>query len=177
MAGEFFLHTTHHWPEAKCEKQSERAGRGCPSCGNVFVIEWRDEVFARLAADLRAQGLRVLRSKARAMAWWRSGRCVNDLLIVNLDQPQHGGWITVAQLRAIRPAGRIWAYVPRVLPGDRMIAERFDMDDLIEYQGDLLRLSEEIRQRTSPSARVCAGHSLDQHHLHVLQRSNVLGGF
>jgi hypothetical protein len=50
----------------------------------------------------------------------------------------------ISQLRRLAPDVRIWAYAADVLPTDSVLAEELDVNELIEYRGDLFRLSDEI---------------------------------
>lgn len=119
------------------------------ACRNILIIEYRDEVFARLAADLSEAGLQIERATC---ATGISRKCASfsaDLLVVNVDLPDGSGWLLTAKLRLVPPAPRIWLYAPWPSPNDMAMTEFVGADDLIAYGGDLYRLSTEIVSRVS----------------------------
>lgn len=115
----------------------------------ILLVEYRDEVFARLADDLTTMGMWVERACSTAEAFrWIVGRSP-DLVIVNADMPNGGGWLLAAKLRLSRPTARIWLYAPRPrsFEYDHALARFLGVAELIHYQGDLFLLAEEIRRR------------------------------
>ncbi len=137
---------------------SPRKGPPPVACRNVLIVEYRDEVFARLAADLTEAGLRVERAVCAASAS-KAGVCFPaDLLVVNVDLPDGSGWLLTAKLRLASAASRIWLYAPWPLPDAMAMAEYVGADGLIAYEGDLGRLSAAIVSRVSvlPAARLVA---------------------
>lgn len=128
------------------------------ACRNVLLVEYRDEVFARLAADLSAAGLQVQRAVCAASASRACVRCPAELLVVNVDLPDGSGWLLTAKLRLAAAAPRIWLYAPWPLPDAVAMAEYVGADGLIAYEGDLGRLSAAIVSRVSvlPAARLGA---------------------
>ncbi len=128
------------------------------TCRNILLVEYRDEVFARLAADLTKVGLRVERAVCAASV---ARACVDfpaDLLVVNVDLPDGSGWLLTAKLRLSSAASRIWLYAPWPLPDAVAMAEYVGADGLIAYDGDLYRLSAAILSRVSvlPTKSVAA---------------------
>lgn len=117
------------------------------ACRTILVVECRDEVAARLVADLTAMGIRVQRA-ARAV---EASRCCAsfraDLLLVNVDLPDGSGWLLTAKLRLFAPTPHIWLYAASPSPNDRAFAKFVGADGLIDYEGDVWRLSAEIISR------------------------------
>jgi DNA-binding NarL/FixJ family response regulator len=129
------------------------SGDGAPK---VLLAEHRDEVFARLAADLAQAGLRVIRATTaqEAVERHRSHRPI--LAIVNRDLPHESGWLLVAKLHLAASAVRVWVYQPTRSPADVAMARFFGVDALVDYGGRLFCLSDAILdclagRSTSPS--------------------------
>lgn len=113
----------------------------------VLLVESRDDVFERLASDLAAARVRVVRARCSNEAIRRYLRAPAHLLVVNGDQPGESAWLLAAKLHLTHPAARIWAYKCQSLPLDMMAVRFLDVDELIEYGGDLSRLTDEILHR------------------------------
>jgi DNA-binding response OmpR family regulator len=113
----------------------------------MLVAEHRDEVFARLAADLRAAGARVERAVSAAEATRRYARRPADLLLCNVDLPDQSSWLLTAKLRLSCPDVRVWVYTPRSSATHVALARFVQAEELIDYGGDLWRLSAELRDR------------------------------
>ena len=127
-------------------------------CRNILLVEYRDEVFAHLAADLTDAGLRVERAVCVASASRACVRSPADLLVVNVDLPDGSGWLLTAKLRLMSATPRIWLYAPWPMPDAVAMAEYVGADRFIAYEGDLCRLSWAIVSRVSvlPAAQVGA---------------------
>ena len=111
---------------------------------DVWLVEYRDEVFARLAADLTEAGLQVERALCAACTSRMYARFRPDLLVVNADLPDGSGWLLTAKLRMTFPKPHILLYAPWPLPDAVAMAEFVGADRLIAYEGDLYRLSAAI---------------------------------
>jgi hypothetical protein len=126
-----------------------RSGPEPVACRNILLVEYRDEVFARLAADLAGLGLQVERAVCMASASRACVRWPADLLVVNVDLPDGSGWLLTAKVRLVSPTPRIWLYIPWPSPDAMAMAEFVGADGLIAYDGDLCRLSAAIVSRVS----------------------------
>lgn len=130
----------------------------------VLLVEYRDEVFARLAGDLGAMGIWVERARSGAEACCRFVRCSPQLAIANALMPYDSGWLLAAKLRLIRPTACIWLYAPppRSSDYDHGLAHFLGVAELIHYQGDLFLLAKEIRSRLvgSPTEMQRAGREV-----------------
>lgn len=126
-------------------------------CGfrTVLLVEHRDEVFARLASDFAAMGIRVERASCKAEVFRCLARCSPDLMIANAHLPDEGGWLLTAKLRLSRPTTCVWLYAPRPQSPeyDYGLAEFLGVAELIHYQGDLFLLGDELRHRLMQSPR------------------------
>src|SRR3990167_767700 len=125
-------------------------------CRKVLLVEHRDEVFARLAADLTDVGLRVKRATCAAEASRECARFSPGVLAANVDLPDGSGWLLTAKVRLMSATPPIWLYVPWPSPDDAAMAKFVGADDLIAYRGDLFRLSDEIVSRVSVLPAMCA---------------------
>lgn len=117
------------------------------SVHTALLVEHRCEVFARLAADLKAKGVRVERASSAAEALRRYARYPTDLLLTNVDLPDQSGWLLSGKLRVAHPAVRIWLYTPRSSPAEVGLANFVRTEELIQYGGDLWQLAEEVLDR------------------------------
>ena len=84
----------------------------------ILLVEYRDEVFARIAADLAATGVVVQRAGNGAEASRVHARRGVNLLLVNADLPDGSGWLLSSKLRMVDPEVSIWIYTPRATPDD-----------------------------------------------------------
>jgi response regulator RpfG family c-di-GMP phosphodiesterase len=128
------------------------------ACRTILVVEYRDEVAARLMADLTAMAIRVQRATGAAEASRCCASFPADLLLVNVDLPDGSGWLLTMKLRLFAPTPRIWLYAAAPSPKDRAFAEFVEADGLIDYRGDVWRLSAEVISRLSvlPAIRAVA---------------------
>lgn len=113
----------------------------------VVLVERRDDVFDRLASDLAATQVRIVRASCSIAARRRYLQTQASLLLVNADQPGESTWLLAAKLRLTHPAVRIWAYKCKSSRSDIVAARFLKVDELIEHLGDLSRLSREILHR------------------------------
>ena len=135
-------------------------GRPHPlACRTILVVEYRDEVAARLVADLTATGIHVQRAVCAAEASRCCASFRADLLLVNVDLPDGSGWLLTAKLRLFAQTPHIWLYAASPSPNDMAFAEFVGADGLIDNGGDVWRLSAEVISRLSvlPTTRILAG--------------------
>jgi CheY-like chemotaxis protein len=112
----------------------------------AVVAEPRDEVFARLAMDIAAAGMKVVRAKTATEAIRHCATYQPTLIVSNLDLPDQSGWLLAGKLRFIDPDLRVWLYQPRTSPYEKGMARFLKVDELLDYGGDLLGLSETVIQ-------------------------------
>jgi DNA-binding response OmpR family regulator len=113
----------------------------------VLLVEHRDEVFARIAADLAAAGVFVERVSRGTEASRIYARGAADLVLISATLPDISGWLLSQKLRMSDPEISIWIYTPRASADDVSMANFVMADELIEYHGDLWRLTGEIADR------------------------------
>ena len=118
----------------------------------MLLVEYRDEVFARLAADLAAAGLRVERASSAAEASRRYASRPADLLVAEVDLPDHSGWLLASKLRLAHPGVQIWVYTPWSSAVEVALANFVGAEELIDYGGDLWRLTAELLGRLDTPA-------------------------
>lgn len=110
----------------------------------VLIAEHRDEVFARLAGDLRECGYTVFRAS-----------CVDDvcrmytygqieLVLFNYQLPCDDIWLRARRLRVFDAYARIWLYVPSKTMLEPRHSGLHCIERVVEYAGDLLQLADEI---------------------------------
>ena len=115
-----------------------------PQPPTVLLVEHRDEVFARIATDLAACGTRVIRAASAADALKLCGRYEPTWVIANVDLPDQSGWLLAGKLRFVDRRLRIWLYQPRSTSYDQGVAHYLRVDELLDYGGDLLGLSDTL---------------------------------
>ncbi len=134
---------------ATSREQTAGGPEGSPTSNvrRVLVVEFRDEVFSRLSADLEAAGMEVERASSAAEASRRYARRPADLLVVEVDLPDETGWLLASKLRLAEPEVRIWVYTPWSSAVEVALANFVGVDELINYGGDLWRLRDELLDR------------------------------
>jgi len=121
--------------EAQCEAES---------LPTALLVEHRDEVFARIATDMAEFGLRVVRAKSAREAMQFCGTHEPVLVVANVDLSDHSGWLLAGKLRFVDRHNRIWLYQAQSSNYDLGMVNFLNIDELLDYQGDLLGLSETI---------------------------------
>jgi len=122
------------------------------SVRTILLVEPRDEVFARLASDLAAAGIRAARATGATEAIRRYVHRPTDLLLVHADQPGESAWLLAAKLHLTHPRARIWVYASRMSSFAVAAANCLMVEELIEYRHDASRLVAEILDRLEVSA-------------------------
>ena len=120
----------------------------------AVVAEPRDEVFARLAADLAESGMQVVRAQTASEALRHYARCEPALMVANVDLPDQSAWLLAGKLRFVDPNVRIWIYQSQSSPYERGMASFLKIDELLTYGGDLLGLAETLVQLVEDQDRV-----------------------
>ncbi|QEG35798.1 response regulator [Bythopirellula goksoeyrii] len=110
----------------------------------AVLVEPRDEVFARLATDMAEHGVRVVRAKSATEALKLCGKDTPVLVVANVDLPDQTGWLLAAKLRFVDRGTRIWLYQTESSGYDLGLVNFLNVDELLDYQGDLFSLSETI---------------------------------
>jgi len=129
------------------ELTAQEAGRESEVTQPTAVVaEARDEVFARLATDLAESGLRVVRAKTAGEAIRHCATYQPTLIVSNLDLPDQSGWLLAGKLRFVDPDVRVWLYQPQSSSYEKGMARFLKVEELLDYGGDLLGLSETIIQ-------------------------------
>ncbi len=112
----------------------------------ALLVEFRDEVFIRLATDLARTGMRVIRACSATEALDLASATTPFLVLANVEQPDQSGWLLTAKLRMADPCVRVWLYQPRSSTYQVLMAEFLDVEELLAYRGDLFRLSDTVVQ-------------------------------
>ena len=112
---------------------------------SVLIVEYRDEVFARLAADLQAMQLTVSRACTAAEASSLVNSGTYDLVIANRDLPDESGWLMVSKWRLSQTGVPVWLYAPWESALAAHWAQFTRVLGVVCYNGDVTRLSEQIK--------------------------------
>ncbi len=112
----------------------------------ALLVEFRDEVFIRLATDVARTGMRVIRACSADEALELASATTPSLVLANVEQPDQSGWLLTAKLKMIDPCLRVWLYLPRSSTYQALMAEFLDVEELLAYRGDLLGLSDMVVQ-------------------------------
>lgn len=123
----------------------------------VVLVEHRDEVFARVATDMAEAGVRIIRAMTATEALQLCGIFTPVLVVANVELPDQSGWLLAGKLRFIDRGIRVWLYQGQSSEYDEGMASYLQVDELLDYGGDLLGLSETIMdlmadRREPPSA-------------------------
>ena len=108
----------------------------------ILLIEHRDEVFARLDADLRRTGFTVRRSLGYDYIRAYSSPRFADQVLCYTELPEESGWLIAAKLRLYDPFVRIRMYSSYLSKLDRTRVLCSGVEELVGYRGDLLLLAE-----------------------------------
>jgi CheY-like chemotaxis protein len=71
-------------------------------------------------------------------------RFAPSLVLANVDLPDQSGWLLTAKLRFVDADVPVWLYLSRSSPHQTRAAECLAVDELLDYGGDLLGLSDVI---------------------------------
>lgn len=110
----------------------------------TLVVEHRDEVFARIASDLRQMGARVTRAVSAAEAASLLATFSPDLVIANCELPDESGWLMVAKWQLTRRPRRVWMYASCPTGYDATWLGFTKVERIVYYRGDLWQLAELI---------------------------------
>ena len=122
--------------EVDGERETERP--------TAVVAEPKDEVFARLAMDMAEAGMRVVRAKTAVEAIRHCASYQPTLIVANLDLPDQSGWLLAGKLRFVDSEIHVWLYQPQASSYEKGMARFLKVEELLEYGGDLLGLSENV---------------------------------
>lgn len=113
----------------------------------ILVVEHRDEVFARLAADLGRTGLRVHRAETATRAAHHHARRPADLILLSAQMPDESAWLASQKLRMTDAEVPVWIYSAWATPTDVDMANFVHADELIDYGGDVWNLTDQVADR------------------------------
>ena len=141
--------------ESICETSSDSISQHANDAPAVLLVEHRDEVYARLAADLADADLEVTRATTAFQALAVYARRPYDLVVANLDLPDQSGWLLAAKLHFIHASVNIWLYEPRKTPCHVSMAKFLRVDAILSMVETCsacpIRFSTVSQQTPSPS--------------------------
>jgi len=113
----------------------------------VLIAEHRDEVFARLAADLRASGYTVFRATcvddvARMYSYGQI-----ELVLFSVDLPCNDVRVAARRFHVFDAYARIWLYGSNLRTFDPDHADLSRIEKTLDHDGGLLRLADQIREQ------------------------------
>lgn len=112
----------------------------------AFLIDPRDEIYARLAGDLIEAGYRPVRALSVTDALKACGKYRPSLVLVSIGQTEKAAWQMAPKLAMLDARMRIWLYDHQVEVHDYAMADFLGIEQLIEYGGDLFVLSSLVRE-------------------------------
>ena len=115
--------------------------------GVALFVEHRDEVFARIDADLSDGGMRVVRAATATEGLRQLRSCKPSLVVAHIRLTDQSGWLFTAKLRFTNCAAPVWLYQPASVEREVELAEFLGVGELFDYGGDLLNLSRMIVNR------------------------------
>lgn len=115
----------------------------------VILVEHRDEVYARLAADVEQFGGKVVRTESVEESLRLVSICDSALVVANRDLPGQNGWVLADKLRLVAPRVEAWLYMPEVSTYAEILASFLPVTELVVHGGDLFSLSDAIIHRFS----------------------------
>lgn len=100
----------------------------------VLVVEYRDEVFHRLEADLGWAGFRVTRAYCASEGIIQYFLFRPDLVVANVDLPDQSGWLLTARLCVTEPRPHVWRYKSIATRADAARAGFLGAEELLAYR-------------------------------------------
>jgi len=112
-----------------------------------ILVEHRDDVFARLAADAEQLGAEVVRAESVGEAMLLVDLCDFALVVSSRDLPGQTGWVLADKLGQTAPRVEVWLYMPQISAYADELARLLNVSKLLVYEGDLSSLSDAVAQR------------------------------
>lgn len=150
-----FQHRPHRLVAGSLPLPSASGGATCPPTVSALLVEHRDEVYARLAADLSNQGLSTFRATSAAGALKTFDARRPRLLIASVGLRDQSAWLLTAKLRLTEQAVAVWLYQPTSSSTDFEMAAFLNVTALFSYSGDLLELSSQLQNRLAAGIYHC----------------------
>ncbi|MBX9792217.1 MAG: hypothetical protein K2Y37_25115 [Pirellulales bacterium] len=111
----------------------------------MLIVESRDEVFGRLAADLALCGLAIERAETSREAYAQLASRDADLVLANREfSTDESGWLLVSKWALDNKHRRIWLYTAWPTAFDEHWRTFTKVERLLYYGGDVWLLSELI---------------------------------
>ena len=110
----------------------------------MLIVEFRDLVFNRLAADFSLVGIRVVRARCGFEAMVQFKMIRPQIVIANVDTPGQTGWLLAAKIRLVEPSPHVWLYKPKRTATDVTMANFVGVEELLDYGNDLDTLSDAV---------------------------------
>ncbi|QDV47514.1 hypothetical protein Enr13x_74240 [Stieleria neptunia] len=115
----------------------------------AFLVEPRDENYARLAGDLVEAGFRPVRAMSVTDALKACGKYRPLLVLADISLSEQKAWQMAPKLALLDSDTRVWLYDHAIDVHDYAMADFLGIEQLIEHGGDLFRLSSRVRQSLS----------------------------
>lgn len=110
----------------------------------VLIGEFRDEVFADLAALFESQGFGVTRAHCGIAMTSQVQKSCPDLVVLSERFPDQSGWLVAAKLQMCRTPPRVWLYASRLPARVHVQQEVCRIDEVLAYGGILSRLRHQV---------------------------------
>lgn len=107
--------------------------KGQPRHPSVLLVEYRDTVYRRLAADLAQAGFRTIRAFCATEGIIRHVMLRPDLVIANVELPDQSGWLLTAKLALTEPRPHVWLYSSQACSTDAAKARWLGAEELLVY--------------------------------------------
>lgn len=111
-----------------------------PDPAPILVVEFRDEVYAAIHAELSSRQVTVIRVSMSdaAVPVWRQRN--PGLILVNAEMPDESGFLLSLKLRMHGYQGGLWLYSAHEVNASRGYQEFCQVDHLLNYGGDVRAL-------------------------------------
>lgn len=111
----------------------------------ILLVEHRDEVFSRIAEDLRRQGFNVERACTTGEACEKFATTQAGLIVANRElSHEESGWLLVSKWALARRQRRIWLYTASPQPFDEQWCRFTKVEKLLYHEGSVWKLSEQL---------------------------------
>jgi hypothetical protein len=120
-------------------------GRTSRDIRSLLIVENRDEVFARLAADFALCGFVIKRAETSREAYAQLASSGADVVLANREfSADESGWLLVSKWALDHKNHRIWLYTAWPAAFDEHWRTFTKVEQLLYYGGDVWLLSELI---------------------------------
>ena len=140
-----FSFLTHRKSARHCHAEPQ-ASRSNTDWASILVVEFRDEVFAAIHAQLASQEIVVINAPMADAVLTTLQQCKPWLILINAEMPDESGFLISHKLRMHGFQGELWLYSACTNDSHRGFQEFCQVDHLFNYGGDIRTLTSHLKR-------------------------------